>query len=217
MWIALGMNSRRYYTNQLAGIPLSEQDEMAARDGLKEGGPLYPDTRRSFPREKNKCFESFRPERRNEHVWVSDFVVLVPFHKYLKPILKALKKANAYIFEGRTGRSSKDPAQYAAMLHDALDYWKRGRLPHHRAVEYGRQGGEQFAENRKAADRRMPKGEAMKYWLDPKYGSEEALAAINSHRGYKEKWSRSAAFRPKDKGGLGPRGLPSGPRGPWKR
>lgn len=211
------MNSRRHYTNQVAGIPVSEQEEMARQQGLKNGGLLYYDTRKSFPRDRNKALGDLRPRESDEHIWVSDFIVLVPRYGLLKETLRLLKKAKAYVYEGRTGRRSNKASDYAAMLHDALDYWKRGSLPHHLAVEYGRQGGEQFAANRKAVDRRMPKGEALKYWRDPKYSTLEALAAINSHRGYKDKWSRSAAFRKEKDGGLGPRGLPSGPRGPWKK
>lgn len=207
------MDSRRHYTAPVAGIPIADQEEMARAQGLKDGSAVYQETKRSFPRERNKVFDSFRAKGKDEHIWVSDLVVLVPRRRFLRPVLKALKKANAYIFEGRTGRRSKKPGEYAEMLHDAIDYWAKGRLPHHRAVEYGREGGETFARNRRKSDRRMPKGEAVRYWRDAKYGNwREALEAINSHRGYKEHWSRESAYR-----SLGKRGLPSGPRGPWKK
>lgn len=190
---------------------------MARQQGLKDGGPLYEENKKSFPKHLKGLFDSFRSKRTDEHIWVSDFVVLVERRKYLQPTLNSLKKANAYVFEGRTGRRSNRPSEYAAMLHDALDYWARGRLPHHLAVEFGRQGGEQFAENRRKSDKRMPRGEALKIWRDPQYSGSEALEVINEDKRYSEPWSRSAAFRPKEQGGLGPRGTISGPRGSWKK
>lgn len=206
------MNSRRFYIAPVGGIPISEQEGLAKAQGLVDG-TQYADTRRSFPKELRKCFDSLRAKHRDEHIWVSDFVVLVPRKKFLKFIFKLLKKKGAYIHEGRTGRRSDRAIDYASMLHDAIDYWGKGRLPHHLAVAYGREGGDEFARMRRKNDKRMPKGEAIKYWRDHKYtNAQEAIDAINSHRGYTEEWTRSSAYR-----SLGERKLPSGPRGPWKR
>lgn len=206
------MNSRRYYTAQTAGIPLVEQDELARRDGLKDDGLCYRDIHRSFPRERNKCFDSFRAKARDEHIWVSDFVVIVPKRKYLEPIFKALKKAKAYLYEGRHGRDSRNAKDYAAMLHDASRYWATKRLPHSLAVKFGQMGGEAFAEGRKAVRaKRMPDVQAQKIWRDPRYETaDDAVEAMNA-AGYKEDWSRTAAYRD-----LGKRFLLPGPRKPKK-
>lgn len=185
-----------------------EQEALARRDGLKDDDTLYQDTNRSFPRERNKCFDSFRAQGRNEHIWVSDLVVIVPKRKYLEPIFKALKKAKAYLYEGRHGRDSRNPKDYAAMLHDASLYWSKKRLPHSLAVKFGRMGGEAFAEGREAVrDKRMPDVQAQKIWRDPRYATaDEAVEAMNA-AGHKEEWSRSAAYRD-----LGKRFLLPGPR-----
>lgn len=206
------MNSRRFYIAPVGGISITEQEGIARQQGLKDDGPRHLDSKKSFPQQLRKAFDSLRAQGRDEHIWVSDFVVIVQRKKYLRPALDQLKKKNAYIYEGRTGRRSDRPADYTSMLHDAIDYWGKGRLPHHLAVSYGREGGEEFARMRRKNDKRMPKGEAIKYWRDPKYSTAtEAIDAINSHRGYSEEWTRSSAYR-----SLGERQLPSGPRGPRK-
>lgn len=200
------MEFRAFYFNAVGGIPLSVQQEAAIKDGWREGFPkTYIETRKSYPRQRNACFGDLR-KNADDGIWVYAFVCIAPQKRDLKKIRPALAKFGAYIYEGKTGWTTKGK-RYGQILEHSIRYWSRGRLTHEQAVEFGSKGGEISVKARKASTNRMPLRDALRIWRDPKYEHEDdALEAINADDRYQPYASRSTAYRL-----LGDRGLPSGP------
>lgn len=197
----------RFYFHVVGGIPLAVQQDEARKVGWHEGYVhTYVEKKDGYPRECNKVIDDCRED---EGVWCYSFVCLVPRQKHLPKVRAMLKGKEIFAYEGRTGWSTKGKRE-ADIIEHSVGYWSKGKLTHKQAVEFGSKGGKISVKVRRAAEGRMPKATALKFWCSAEYPTwREALDAINANEDYKPYGSLSTANRK-----LGARGLPPGPRGP---
>lgn len=119
----------------------------------------------------------------------------------LQRVIDDIHTKKSFIAEASTGRSTKDGAETAQMVLDAVKELTGDvfRLTPRQAKEYGRKGGE--LNGKRLAEGRMPERYAKTIWRDPANAdlkNEEVLAKL-------EGWTVRAAYRH-----LGKRGLAKG-------
>jgi len=127
-------------------------------------------------------------------VVVAEFHQLATNRDELTQRVQAIHKLGAVIIEVSSRRSTEDRADLAAMMVEALDYYRIGGMSKAERTRVGKLGAAASPVT-KAKDGRMAASMAIKFLYDPSLSIKEALGLIAKDKRYKVPWTMSYAYK----------------------
>jgi len=130
----------------------------------------------------------------NHAVAVAEFHQLATNRDELTQRVQAIHKLGAVIIEVSSRRSTEDRADLAAMMVEALDYYRMGGMSKAERTRVGKLGAAASPVT-KPKDGRMPASMAIKFLYDLSLSIKEALGLIAKDRRYRVPWTMSFAYK----------------------